>query len=220
METIANLSSPVAKDMGTEKTYILTEKQLWNLLSSVLTNISLTDNQDKVVHNPELSTRIAETSTANMTSLTDDNLTDEDKMMIFYTLIFFVWYSALIFACLIGFGVYKTPSSYQIYKKFVDREELRQKLKEEKMSEYHRRKSLRQNSFVSLCTSPSSASELSNSCNGTFFSSSHERGALIISTSLGLGSSVHKEEEESLLDNQQNSKIDKLSTNGRVVFEM
>lgn len=231
-----------------EKTYKLTEKQLWDLLSSVLKNI--TNSKESAVVNLPLPQPEAFPVTTPVTSVpvsgfsiqsinmtagtTSEDLSDDEKiMMIYYVLILFLWYGGIIFVCLIGFGVYKTPRSKQIYRNFVERQELRETLKQKKLDEIKMRKMERQNSVISSIMSNANDSakgsiELSLSwpnANGNMLrrSSSGDRGfSKGYSSSLQMSSAVYQEDER-LLKEETNHTADQkveLRVNGRAVFEV
>jgi len=107
----------------------LTDAQLYRLLLRLSQNITL---------------RHADTAI-----LTTDNITDhfsttvEPATVAIYVSVFFLWYGGLIFVCLIGLGVYKKPNSYEIYKKFVDRQDLKEQIKREKQEEKQQKQMLK-----------------------------------------------------------------------------
>lgn len=213
--------STTSKYLGAvpEKVYELTEKELWNIISYVLRNVSL-PREDSLLSIPDTHSN---DSTVNITTtlhLPSDEFSDDEKMTLLYVFIFFTWYGALIFGCLIGCGVYKTPGSFQTYKTFVDRQDLRDKLRREKLAERQRRKLERQYSAAStICTSPSTGSNLSMSHNGGVnFCNLYGRG----SPPMAGNSTIYQEEEEGLLDDQISGHSDsKLpGSNGVVVFEL
>ena len=219
------------------KTYALTQKQLNYLIASIVKNLSAsTQNEQKIpssvvidpvgdnsVFNPALNNSV------NMTSaVTIEDLSDDEKItMIFYVLVFFLWYGGLIFLCLIGFGVYKKPSSYETYRKFVDRKELREKLKQEKHEELEKRRMLRQSSFGSSWSGNSLDQSRSSYNNGglnissssyNFYTNKSPRSV----PSFALSSMVYSEEEEGLLGNgtPETTKPKSPTRNGQVIFEM
>lgn len=230
MEFVANKSLAVAHETSaSERVYKLTEKQLWNIMCSVFKNISLlaesegrstsTSQQPMSFGSPHINPNV----TSNITTLSE-NLSVDDRMMVYYVLVFFIWYGALIFGCLIGAGVYKTPGSFHTYKRFVDREDLRNKLKEQKLAEIERKRTQRQNSIQStICASPSSASELSVSCNGGGLHM-NAHGRLIIESprSVLVASTIYQEEEEALLEDQLTTspKSKMPDTNEFIVFDI
>lgn len=227
-----------------ENMYVLTEKQLWQLLSAVMKNLTYqepgnegttTAAVDPGYSTPYDSASINSTmsNALNTTTSAADQLSDEEKLeMVYYLIFFFLWYGALIFGCLIGFGVYKTPGSFIMYKKFVDRQDIRERLKKEKMEEIQRKKMQRQSSIVSaMFESMSNGSDFSNSCNGGILPiPPYERlitttGCRSAPSGLPAHSTIYQEEDEQVLDEHvtvesTQSKISKSrETNGRAVFE-
>lgn len=218
------------------KTYALTQKQLNYLISSIVKNLSASTQNEQNSPGSDLLNPIGDNSglnsglnnTINMTSaVTIEDLSDDEKItMIFYVLVFFLWYGGLIFMCLIGFGVYKKPSSYEIYRKFVDRKELREKLKEQKHQELEKRKILRQSSFGSSMSGNSLDQSRSSYNNGgmnissssyNFYTNKSPRSV----PSFALSSLVYSEEEEGLLGNGTPEPPQKSPVrNGQVIFEM
>lgn len=234
MDQLTNSSTPVDEPTAVVgKTYTLTEKQLNYLISSIIRNISLASNNDRVGGGSSATNILEENSlntvvnsSVNVTSVvTPDELSDDEKItMIFYVLVFFVWYGGLIFLCLIGFGVYKKPSSYEIYRRFVDRKEIREKLKQKKQEELEKRKVLRQSSLGSSM-STCSFDQARDSSNGGLNFSNHScnlylnRSPRSVPSSFAMGSTIYPEEEEGLLNSSDNPLPKSPSENGRVVFD-
>lgn len=204
-----------------EKSYIISEQQLWNLVSFLVRNIS---NDKPAISFGSTITTVANeynitTINANFSRAPVDLTEDEEITMIFYILIFFVWYGGIIFVCLIGFGVYKTSSSYDIYKAFVEREELRAQIKQEKLDKLEKKRLQRQSSEASsMCITLSVGSDLSTSWNGGVYRSSFERNSRLPSPRSP--NSIVQEEEETLLANNSNVEKPANKSHKLVVFDL
>lgn len=240
MDDLADHSEVQAEDpvpLG-GKTYALTKTQLNYLISSILRNIS-SSNQNRnnviggsgggsVIDTPVEDAYATVNASMNATSLTEETtLSDDEKItMIFYVLVFFIWYGGLIFICLIGFGVYQKPSSYEMYRKFVDRKEIREKLKREKLEEHQRKKLTRQSSYGSSM-SGNSFDQSKASINGGLsvsnpsYSFYVNRSPRSVPSTFILSSTVYSEEEEGLLvaKSPGSPKLDG-GKNGQVMFDI
>ena len=187
-----------AANLTEDKTYQLTEKELWNILATLIKNVS--SNSDD-----GLATQISDppcvTPALNTTNSTElvEGIDDNDTMIIF-VLVFFLWYGGLIFVCLIGFGVYKKPTSYEVYKQFVDRDDIREQLKQKKEEERKQRRLLRQHSTSSMMSAFSLPEHYGN---GQLQLSNNQKLSRSYPSSKAMESLVRVEEDEALLESSE-----------------
>lgn len=206
MDTSSHAASTTSSSSSevSEKLIQLSERQLWNLLTALMRNLS--SPSSSLEQPPHLTqTTYSITSTVNMTSTTSTASTDDRTTMIAFVLVFFIWYGGVIFVCLIGFGVYKKPSSYEVYRKFVERRDIREQMKQMKDEERKQRQMRRQNSSLSMYSSNSA-----DVANGQI----KTRGIRSFPSAIGIVSTrVNEEEEDGLLNADTSPTSENLTPN-------
>lgn len=149
MEESDRIKEPLSQPKASNQIYNLTERDLFNLISRIVNDLK---NSDVHIASPVITGTEMTTKSINITmSTTASELTNEESnAMLVFVLVFFLWYGGLIFICLIGLGVYKKPKSNKMYESFVERREMKEKLKQQKEEERKQRRMMRQNSDVSM----------------------------------------------------------------------
>lgn len=138
------LLSNIMSEDNQEQSRIITmrEVDLRNVILTLIRNMTKV-NKDNVIDKKAEDIEAVSVSVPQNLNLTisEDLSEDSDLALLMYLALFFLWYGAIIYGCLIGCGIYnKRRRTVTLYQAFVERTDLREQLRKRKEELRERRR--------------------------------------------------------------------------------